>query len=325
MKAIVTGISGQDGYFMARLLLNKGIEVVGLSRDPDAHTLEFSGPEFAGLILEPFDYAASGAFDRTFKYHQPELVFNFAAKATGQGMFDAPAEMTRLNATFVLDILEAIRHSPNRERTAFCQASSSEMFGNVTESPQNELTPFRPKSPYGAAKLYAHQMIGIYRSAFGVRCCSAILYNHESVRRSAQFVTRKIANGVARVKLGLDDHLQLGALDMSRDWGYAPEYVRAMYAMATAPHAEDYVVATGRLNSVRRLCEIVFSHVGLDYTDYVRVNSTAARINHSTDLHGDPSRIARELGWRAERRIEEIMTEMVDYEMALFRGQTVLR
>lgn len=317
MKAIVTGISGQDGYYMAQLLLRKGISVIGLSRDPESSWQQFSLPQFAGLELERFDYNDKSSFDLIFQKHQPEFVFNLAAKATGQGMFDAPFEMIRLNGTFVLDILESIRNSPHPERTTFCQASSSEMFGNVQVSPQNESTPFHPKSPYGAAKLYAHNMVGIYRAAYGIRCCSAVLYNHESVRRSANFVTRKIANGAARISLGLQDHLQLGALETSRDWGHASEYVRAMYLMATRAQPADYVVATGKLNTVRRLCEIAFDHVGLKYNDYVRIDANGARVNPSVDLHGDPSRIANDLGWRAECSIEKIISEMVDHELSM--------
>lgn len=317
MKAIVTGVTGQDGYYMAQLLLREGIDVIGLARDPERSRQQFSLPQFAGLVIERFDYNVFGAFERVFQKHQPEFVFNLAAKATGQGMFDAPAELTRLNGTFVLDILEAIRNSPRPERIAFCQASSSEMFGNVQVSPQDEATPFRPKSPYGAAKLYAHNMVGIYRAAYGIRCCSAILYNHESIRRSTQFVTSKIANGAARISLGLQDHLQLGALDTSRDWGHAPEYARAMYLMASSAQPADYVVATGKLNTIRRVCEIAFNRVGLNYHEYVRIDTSGARYNPSIDLLGNPSRIAHDLGWRAERDLEKIITEMVDHQLAM--------
>ena len=190
------------------------------------------------------------------------------------------------------------------------------MFGNVQVSQQDESTPFLPKSPYGAAKLYAHNMVGIYRATYGVRCCSAILYNHESIRRSTQFVTRKIANGAAQISLGLQDHLQLGGLEMSRDWGYAPEYVRAMYLMATREMPTDYVVATGKLNTVRRLCEVAFDCVGLNYSDYVRVDTNSVRASPSISLYGNPSRISNELGWQADFTIEQIMTEMVLHELS---------
>ena len=316
MKAIVTGITGQDGYYMAQLLLREGIKVVGLARDPESSKQQFPISEFEGLEFEQFDYSENGAFDKVFQKHDPEFIFNFAAKATGMGMFDAPSEMIRLNGTFVLDILEALRNSPNPERTSFCQASSSEMFGNVKVVQQDESTSFLPKSPYGAAKVYAHNMVAIYRATYGIRCCSAILYNHESIRRSTQFVTRKIANAAARISLGLQDYLQLGGLEMLRDWGYAPEYVRAMYLMARREKPTDYVVATGKLNSVRRLCEIAFDCVGLNYTDYVRVDANSVRPNPSVSLHGNPSKIFNELGWQADFTIEKIIREMVFHELS---------
>ena len=316
MKAIVTGISGQDGYYMAQLLLREGINVIGLARDPETSRQHFPMPEFEGLELEPFDYNENGAFEKIFRKHDPGFIFNFAAKATGTGMFDAPSEMTRLNGTFILDILEAIRNSPDPQRVSFCQASSSEMFGNVQVPQQDESTPFLPKSPYGAAKVYAHNMVGIYRATYGIKCCSAILYNHESIRRSTQFVTRKIANGAAKISLGLQDYLPLGGLEMLRDWGYAPEYVRAMYLMARRDTPADYVVATGKLNTVRRLCEIAFDCVGLNYTDYVRVDANSVRANPSISLHGNPSKIWNELGWQADFTIEQVMREMVFHELS---------
>jgi GDPmannose 4,6-dehydratase len=317
MIAFVTGITGQDGHHMARLLLSKGVEVVGLTRDVTRASAEFTDKAFEGLALEPLDYNEPGAFGRLFRRYRPEQVFNFAAKATGVGMFDAPAEMTRLNGTFVLDILEAIRHDVQPGRTSFCQASSSEMFGDVQVSPQDENTAFRPRSPYGAAKLFAHNMLGVYRAAFGIRASSAILYNHESVRRSTQFVTRKIASGVARISLGLDSVLKLGPLDTTRDWGYAPEYVDAMRLMALAEQPTDYVVATGKLNTIQHLCAIAFGHLGLDYTAHVQANSADTRVSHSVNLHGNPSKIRNDLGWSAQRSIDEIMIEMVEHDLSL--------
>jgi GDPmannose 4,6-dehydratase len=317
MIAFVTGVTGQDGHHMARLLLSKGIEVVGLTRDVTRATAAFTDPAFEGLKLEPLDYAEPGAFGRLFRQYRPEQVYNFAAKATGVGMFDAPAEMTRLNGTFVLDILEAIRHDAQPSRTSFCQASSSEMFGDVQVSPQDETTAFRPRSPYGAAKLFAHNMLGVYRSAFGIRASSAILYNHESWRRSTQFVTRKIANGAARISLGLDSVLKLGPLDITRDWGYAPEYVDAMRLMALAEQPTDYVVSTGKLNTIRHLCAIAFGHLGLDYKAHVQGNAADTRISHSVNLHGNPSKIRNDLGWSAQRSIDDIMIEMVEHDLSL--------
>jgi len=315
MKAIVTGVSGQDGFYMTMLLLERGISVLGLTSNLAVANSQFA-PRLPGdLSLAEFDYRRPGNFSTVVEEFEPNFIFNFAARATGQGMFDSPYEMNRLNGAFVVDILEALRNSPRRDEISFCQSSSSEMFGNVLETPQSEATAFRPKSPYGAAKSYAHHMTSIYRTTYQLRCCSAIFYNHESIRRSTQFVTRKIARGVAGIKLGLAQHLSLGSLDISRDWGYAPEYVQAMYQMATAGQPADYVVATGRLNSVRRLCEIAFGHVGLDYQQYVRVDPDARRAVESVNLHGDPARIRRELGWSAKVTIESIMAELVDHEL----------
>lgn len=321
MIAFVTGVTGQDGHHMARLLLSKGVEVIGLTRNVKRAESEFEGEAFTGLALAPLDYADPESFGSLFRHYRPELVFNFAAKATGVGMYVDPGEITRLNGTFVLDILEAIRNDVNPERTSFCQASSSEMFGNTQESPQGESTAFRPRSPYGVAKLFAHNMLGVYRSAFGIRASAAILYNHESCRRTTNFVTRKITNGAARISLGLDSILELGSLDITRDWGYAPEYVNAMWLMAMSSKQEDYVVATGKLNTVRHLCEVAFDYLGLDYSQHVKANLADTRISQSVNLHGNPSKIHDDLGWSAHRSIEEVIIQMVDHDLELLRNQ----
>lgn len=301
---------------MARLLRRHDIEVVGLTSRMDGVALaagEFAGDR--GVTVELFDYGVAGAFEAIVSRVSPQLIFNFAAHATGQGMFDDPLDMSRLNGQFVIDILEAIRHIDPTIR--FGQASSAEMYGHVAETPQSEQTPFRPKSPYGAAKVYAHHMIGVYRAAYGLHCSSAILYNHESPRRSTAFVTRKIARGAAAISLGLEGELMLGALETTRDWGYAPEYVEAMYRMAEAPVADDYVVATGRLWSIRDVCDICFSLVGLDYRDYVRIDERLKRSIETLSVLGDPSRIKRNLGWEARTDLRGILREMVTNDIAL--------
>lgn len=315
LRAIVTGIGGQDGYYMAGLLLGKGYEVLGLTSDLERAQRELEAFSGQALKLAGFDYGRSGEFKKLVEDYQPNLVFNFAAKATGQGMFDEPNVINKLNGGFVVEILEALRQSRRREKIAFCQASSSEMYGNVAETPQTEETPFKPKSPYGAAKLYGHNMVRIYRSVYGVRSCSAIFYNHESVRRSTQFVTKKIANAAARIKLSKADSVTLGSLDAKRDWGYAPEYVQAMFQMACSGDIDDYVVATGRLNSVRDLCKASFEHLGLDYLDFVQCKSGQARVAESVDLQGDPEKIRKKLGWAAKKSVKEIMVELVDHEI----------
>lgn len=316
MRAIVTGISGQDGFYMARLLTGRGCAVLGLtSGDPGRTAADLARDGLENIKVAAFDYGAQGRFSDVVSSFEPDLVFNFAAKATGQGMFDAPFEMSRINGGLVLDILEAIRSSPRAGHIRFCQASSAEMYGRVNVCPQDEDVPFMPRSPYGAAKLYGHQLVDIYRRTYGLKCASAILYNHESIRRSERFVTRKIAKGAADIKKGRARELQLGDLSASRDWGYAPEYVEAMYLMATAEVPEDYVVATGRLNTIEYLCQIAFDQVDLDYRQFVRSGAADFRVADSINLCGNPARIRDRLGWQAHVPVEDVMKEMVDHEM----------
>jgi GDPmannose 4,6-dehydratase len=314
-SALVTGVSGQDGYIMAEKLLKDGFRVIGLSRSVNEELRGLSSAHGERLEIVEFNYAIKGMIKDVICTHMPDVIFNFAAKATGQGMFDNPQEMNRLNAEFVLDILEAIRTTDDPESISFCQASSSEMFGRVEVSPQDEETCFRPISPYGAAKLYAHNLVSIYRSAFGLRCSSAILYNHESVRRSPAFVTRKIASFAARIKLGLADELTLGDLTAQRDWGYAPEYMEALYRMAFNDTPDDYIVSSGKLTMVADLCESAFGHLDLDYRDYVRSDVSDSRKNNSRNLLGNPAKIKNKLGWCALKSPAEIMIELVDNEI----------
>jgi len=320
MKAIVTGVTGQDGYYMVQQLLREGFEVLGLTSNLPLAQNHFVSNHTEPLCLAEFNYMLAGGFSKVVEDYEPNFIFNFAAKATGQGMFDAPYEINRLNGGFVIDILEALRQSRRREEIVFCQSSSSEMYGNVTEMPQSEETPFRPKNPYGAAKLYAHNMVNIYRANYAVRCCSAILYNHESVRRSTQFVTKKIANAAALIKLGRADSVTLGSLDAKRDWGYAPEYVDAIFRMARADSVEDYVVATGRLNSVRDLCEAAFGHLDLSYLDFVQTRTSELRVAESFNLCGDTTKIKEKLGWSAKKTVKEIMIELVEHEIRRLNG-----
>ena len=320
MRVLITGIGGQDGHFIAKLSHDRGASVLGLSSAPDRARAELPQSHWPRMEIQGFDFHCAGNVSGVVAAFAPDLIFNCAAKATGQGMFEAPQEMMRVNAGLVLDILEAIRNSGRASDIGFCQASSSEMFGHVTSSPQSEATPFRPKSPYGAAKLYAHNLVRVYRDTYGLRASSAILYNHESWRRPLQFVTRKITNGAAAISLGLSRELALGSLDIERDWGYAPEYANAMFAMAAAPDPADYVIATGRLTSIRQLCEFAFGRLGLDYRAYVRIDSANRRPVESHGLCGDPAQIARELGWRAERTMKDIVDEMVDHDLHVLRS-----
>lgn len=314
MRALITGISGQDGYFMAELLQGKGYTILGLTSSRERALQSGALAGLADIDILEFDYFKRGEIDGIIKDFAPTVIFNFGGMATGHGMFSDPLKMSRVNGEFVVDMLEAIRRSGTGIR--LCQASSSEMFGRVTCVPQNEDTPFRPRSPYAAAKLYAHTMCGVYRDAFGVGACSAILYNHESERRSVDYVTKKIAATAVAISLGREQALELGSLDGQRDWGCAREYVQAMYLMATSEAPRDYVVATGRLTTVRRLCEIAFQELGLDYLDHVRLNPEFRRPFDSSDLRGDASRILTDLGWQASTDIEDIMINMVRYELA---------
>jgi GDPmannose 4,6-dehydratase len=320
MKAVVTGIGGQDGYFMARKLLGKGWEVFGLSTHIARARESVRDLVELGLEIEEFDYQKAGEIVGILERKQPDVIFNFAAFATGQGMFDRPTEMIRANGVFVIDILEAIRNLTGGRRTILCQASSSEMFGDVTDSPQTEATPLRPKSPYGVAKALAHQMIGIYRSVYGIPCCSAILYNHESVRRSERFVTKKIAKAVAQIKTAGGGVLELGSLEASRDWGYAPEYMEALFRMVEAGGMDDFIVASGRTTSVRDLCEYAFSSVGLDYRAYVKAGAADKRPVESTGLVGCSEKIGQKLGWYANTPVASIMEELVRRELEQLRA-----
>ncbi len=247
--------------------------------------------------------------------YRPTEIYNFAAYSSGAGMFDDSVGIGEVNGIAVARILEAIRTVDTRIR--FCQASSSELFGEALESPQSEITPFRPRTPYGAAKLYAHSMIRIYRQHYGLFGCSAILFNHESPRRGLGFVTRKITHEAVKIKLGLATELRLGNLDARRDWGFAGDYVRAMWLMLQQLHADDYVVATGETHSVRELCEIAFERLGLDYRDYVKEDAVWYRPVEAVQLVGCSTNAKNQLGWVPEVRFREMVSMMVDADLQL--------
>lgn len=315
-RALITGATGQDGSYLAESLLDQGWEVVGAVRDPgrDASRLV---PALAGRI-ELVEWRTDGVAPimDAFRAARPDAVFNFAARSSGAEMHVDPVAMTEINGVAVVRILEAIRTLDRRIR--FCQASSSEMFGDAAESPQSESTCFRPRSPYGAAKLLAHSMIGIQRQRHGLFACSAILFNHESPRRGREFVTRKIADAAVRIKLGLQDELKLGNLDAKRDWGYAPDYVQAMQRMLEHDVAGDYVIATGVLHTVRQFCERAFSRVGLEYSRYVSEDPAAFRPLESVSLVGNAGKARRDLGWQARATFDEIVDVMVDAALAQY-------
>jgi GDPmannose 4,6-dehydratase len=310
--ALIIGQTGQDGSYATELLHSQGYRVIGAVRAagrigpvaPDAYVL--------------WDMRDGAAFAALLSEYEPDEVYNFAAYSSGSGMFDDPIGMGQVNGLAITLILEALRGADRPIR--FCQASSSEMFGSATQTPQNELTPFCPRTPYGAAKVYAHNMIGIYRKAYGVFACSAILFNHESPRRGLAFVTRKIVHEAARIKMGLTHTLQLGNLDARRDWGFAGDYVRAMWLMLQQENAEDYVIGTGQVHSVRDVCETVFRHFGLDYRDYVRGDITAYRQPEAVQLVGDVTKARLGLGWQPEVDFEGLLRRMADSEVAYLQN-----
>jgi GDPmannose 4,6-dehydratase len=309
---IVTGITGQDGQMAARLLLEKGYRVIGTSRSG-------RGPTGLDVPVVAWDLIDPSVIEGLLQTEQPQELYNFAAFSSGAGMYDRPLEIGDINGLAVGRILEAIRAaSPH---TRFAQASSSELFGLAQQTPQNESTPFRPRSPYGAAKLYAHAMIDIYRERYGVFACSAILYNHESPLRGPAFVTRKIARAAAEAKVGRLERLSLGNLEARRDWGYAGDSVEAMWRMLQAEAPADYVVATGRTHSVRDLCACAFGHVGLDYRSFVTEDPDAFRAAEPVEIVGDAGKAARVLGWLPKVGFEEMVRMMVHAELRAIEDQ----
>ena len=314
-KALVTGVAGQDGSYMVDHLLAHGYEVVGVGRGLD------SVPAREGLALFPCDITEPGPLSTLLRIHRPREVYNLAALSSGSRMFDDALLIGETNGIAVVQMLEAIRQVDRDIR--FCQASSSEMFGDVQISPQSESTPFNPRSPYGAAKVYAHSMLQIYRDRYDMFTCSAILFNHESPLRRPEFVTRKVTQAAAHIKLGLASEVLIGNLDAKRDWGFAGDYMRAMWLMLQHETPQDYVVATGQLHSVRELCEIAFSHVELDYRRFVRECKTHYRKAETADLLGDARRAREALGWTPSIDFRTLIRSMVDAELAELRGQAM--
>lgn len=305
--ALITGVNGQDGSYAAELLQARGYAVVGTTRGPGVKAA------VDRIVIETWDVRDHGRFRQIVERHRPSEIYNFAAYSTGIGMYDDPIGIGEVNGLAVAGILEAIRIIDPRIR--FCQASSSEMFGEPLATPQNEDTPFNPRSPYGAAKLYAHNMVGIFRERYGLFACSAILFNHESPRRGLAFVTRKIAHAAASIKLGLSSELRLGNLEGRRDWGFARDAVEATFLMLQGAGPSDFVVATGLTHSVREFCTLAFKRVGLDYRDHVRTESSDYRPSEARQLVGDRSKASRVLGWGPTLSFEKLVHMMVDAEL----------
>lgn len=311
--ALITGVRGQDGSYLAALLLTKGYRVIGTVRDAESATARLPAELKSGVELVAWAMQDQHHMTEVLAQYQPTEIYNFAAYSSGAGMFDDPVGIGEVNGLAVARLLEAIRAVDVNIR--FCQASSREIFGEALVSPQTEATTTQPRSPYGAAKLYADAMIQIYRQRYDLFACSAILFNHESPRRGLEFVTRKITHEAAKIKLGLTKELRLGNLDAQRDWGFAGDYVRAMWLMLQQECADDYVVATGKAHSVRELCELAFSRLGLDYRDYVREDASAYRPVEPALLVGSAAKANRKLGWWPEVEFKELVHMMVDADL----------
>ena len=314
--ALVTGITGQDGSYLAELLLERGYRAIGVARRNPDEARGALPPELAGRIeLVAWDMRDASKLAQILREYRPAEIYNCAAYSSGSGMYDEPLAIAEVNGLAVARILEAIRGVDAGIR--FCQASSSEIFANAPESPQSETTPVCPRSPYGAAKAYADFMVRIYRERYGLFACSAILFNHESPRRGMAFVTRKITRELARIKRGLATELRLGDLSARRDWGFAGDYVRAMWLMLQRPHAEDFVVSTGETHSVREFCERAFTQLDLDYRAYVKEDVDVYRRAETIQLVGSSEKAHRLLGWRPEKGFQDLVKMMVDADLQM--------
>jgi GDPmannose 4,6-dehydratase len=314
-RALVTGITGQDGSYLADLLLEKGYEVHGMVRR--ASTEKFDRIEHIRerLVLHQADLLDHRSLTDALKASQPDEVYNLAAMSFVAVSWIQPTLTAEFTGVGVTRLLEAVREICPEAR--FYQASSSEMFGKVRETPQTEATAFYPRSPYGVAKVYGHFITVNYRESYGMHATSGILFNHESPRRGLEFVTRKITWHAAAIKHGLRDELRLGNLDAKRDWGYAKDYVEAMWLMLQRDRAEDYVIATGRTNTVRRCVEVAFDRVGLDWRQYVVTDDALKRPAEVDLLVGDPTKAREDLGWEPRTSFEELIALMVDADLAL--------
>src|SRR5579885_3057825 len=317
-RALITGITGQDGSYLAELLLGKGYDVVGMVRR--SSTVNF---ERIAHIQDRIEFVAGDLLDEVsmisvLRDHRPDEVYNLAAQSFVQTSWSQPVLTGETTALGVTRLLDAIRTVDPDIR--FYQASSSEMFGKVHEVPQRETTPFYPRSPYGVAKVYGHWITVNYRESYNLFACSGILFNHESPRRGPEFVTRKVTHGVARIACGLQDKLHLGNLDAQRDWGYAADYVRAMWLMLQRDRPSDYVVATGQTHSVRELCQLAFAAAGLDWEQHVTVDERFLRPAEVDLLVGDASKAKRVLGWEPKVDFPSLVAMMVDADMAVVRA-----
>jgi len=323
MRALVTGITGQDGSYLAELLLEKNYEVYGLVRRSSLEKYDRVERIATRIRFVEGDLTDQSSLDQALEQIQPDEVYNLAAQSFVPVSWNQPVLTADVTGLGVLRVLEAIRkHSP---QSRFLQASSSEMFGQVEESPQSEKTRFHPRSPYGVAKVFGHHTTVNYRESYGIFACSSICFNHESPRRGTDFVTRKVTQQAARIKLGLADKLRMGNLDAKRDWGFAGDYIRAMWLMLQPPQPEDFVIATGETHSVRELLEGAFSRVGLDWNKYVELDPKLVRPAEVDCLCGDSGKARKALGWKPEIGFHQLVEMMVDADLQALQHRATSR
>lgn len=318
--ALITGITGQDGSYLAELLLEKGYEVHGIYRRSSTNSFDRISHLLGRIAMHSADLMDQSSLETTLRAVRPTEVYNLAAQSFVGLSWSQPELTANVTGLGALRLLEAVRQVDKSIR--FYQASSSEMFGKVRRSPQNETTPFYPRSPYGVAKLFAHWSTVNYRESYDMFACSGMLFNHESPRRGVEFVTRKITRAAARIAMGLEKELRLGNLKAKRDWGYAGDYVRAMWLMLQQDRPEDYVIGTGEVHSVEQFVEIAFGHVGLNWKDHVVIDPQYFRPAEVDLLEADSSKARRELGWEPEVPFQELVKRMVDSDMAQCRVKT---
>jgi GDPmannose 4,6-dehydratase len=318
-RAVITGVTGQDGSYLAELLLDKGYEVTGVVRRASAPNIWRIEHLLDRITLRPADLLDQLSLVRLIQEVRPHEFYNLAAMSFVPASWDQPLLTGEYNAMGVTRVLEAIRSVDPTIR--IYQASSSEMYGRVREVPQTELTPFYPRSPYGVSKVFGHYITVNYRESYEMFAVSGILFNHESPRRGTEFVTRKVTEGVARIRLGMTDHLPLGNLDACRDWGFAGDYVRAMWMMLQQDKADDYVIASGVTHSVRQLVEVAFGHAALEWQKYVRIDPALKRPAEVDHLIGNASKARRVLGWEPTVTFEQLIAMMVDADVARLRSR----
>ena len=322
-RALITGITGQDGSYLAELLLEKGYEVFGVTRRlsaPNSWRIDHLRDR---VTLCPGDLLDQLSIIRVLDQHKPDEFYNLAAMSFVPASWDTPLLTGEFNSQGVTRVLDAIRTV--NPKIKFYQASSSEMFGKVREIPQTETTPFYPRSPYGVSKVFGHYITVNYRESYDLFAVSGILFNHESPRRGLEFVTRKVTEGVARIKMGHADSISLGNLDAQRDWGFAGDYVRAMWLMLQQPTADDYVIATGVIHSVRDLVNIAFARVGLEWEKYVKTDPKFLRPAEVDQLIGDPAKARKELGWEPKVDFKQLVEMMVDADMERLQSRSGIK